>query len=316
MSHSVLDDLQLSPLMIGTAQFGLPYGVANTSGQPPFEEVCAILQCAHEGGINCLDTAPGYGESEGVLGRALEATGLREHMTVVSKVLRDVTEDSSAAGAATVARQEVLRSLQRLKLEALPVCLIHTQQGFRFIEALYQLKDEGLIRHVGCSTASPEATLEILRSGLCEAIQIPTSILDRRFSHGEVFREARARNVAIFVRSAYLQGLILMEPEQVPGDLTAVIPALQELRALAGEIGISLEELALRYVLGLEGLTCAVVGVESVQQMQRNVEICRKGKLDPEIQKRAEAMQFDLPDLIFEPWRWQKRMPDAVPLKA
>jgi aryl-alcohol dehydrogenase-like predicted oxidoreductase len=297
--------------MLGTVQFGLPYGVANVSGQPSFEDVCAILQCAHEGGVNCLDTAPFYGESEELLGRALHELKLGDAVTVVTKTLRLVEENASASEVGRMAESEVLRSLERLRLEALPVCLIHVQENFRYVEALQRLKEKGLIRHVGCSVTKPAAAREIIRSGLCEAVQLPTNILDRRFSHGGIFKEAQERGVAVFVRSAYLQGLILMEPDKVPDDLQAVVPALERLRALATELNLGTEELALRYILGLRGLSCAVVGVENVAQMRHNIEVFSSGALDAGIQQRVEALEFDLPDLIFEPWRWQKRMPDA-----
>ena len=61
----------LSRLALGTVQFGLPYGVANRSGQPPFKVARDILACAIEVGVTVLETAEGYGESEAVLGRAL-----------------------------------------------------------------------------------------------------------------------------------------------------------------------------------------------------------------------------------------------------
>lgn len=302
---------QLSQLMLGTAQFGLPYGVANVSGQPSFEEVCAILQCAQNGGVNCLDTAPGYGESEAVLGQALQKLDRRDAMIIVTKALRLVDGNASPSEIERLAENEVRRSLERLQLETLPICLVHVQENFRYVEALIKLREKGLIRHLGCSVNSPAAAREILRSGLCEALQLPTNILDRRFSHGGIFEEAQKRGIAVFVRSTYAQGLLLMEPNQVPEDLRAVVPALGQLRALAEELNLGLEELALRYVLGLEGLSCAVVGVESATQIQRNLEIFDKGVLGPALQARIEALRFDLPDLIFEPWRWQKRMPDA-----
>jgi aryl-alcohol dehydrogenase-like predicted oxidoreductase len=316
MKTTRLGEYELSQLMLGTAQFGLAYGVANKSGQPGLDEVCAILRAAHEGGVNCLDTAPFYGESEEVLGRALAATNLRDKMTVVTKSLRLADENSSADGVYKMAESEVLQSLGRLQLEVLPLCLIHVQENFRYVEALLKLKEKGLIRHVGCSTVTPDATLEIIRSGLCEAIQIPTNILDRRFTNAGVLREAKERGVAVFVRSSYLQGLILMEPDEVPDDLKVVIPALQTLRSFAGENSLTIEELALRYVLSLEGLSSAVVGVESVAQITRNLEIFEAGALNAEQMQRIAAFDFQLPDLVFQPFRWQKRMPDAPKIRA
>lgn len=307
-----LGEFQLSRLMIGTSQFGFPsYGIANTTGQPSFDDVCAILKIAYEGGVNCLDTAPYYGESEEVLGRALRKLGLANEMVIVTKTLRLATENYSPQEAAAMAEGEILASLQRLQTDAVPVCLIHVETNFRYVEALLKLKEKGLVLHVGCSTVTPGATLEIIESGTCEAVQVPTNILDRRFSHGGVFQRGKEKGVAIFVRSSYLQGLIVMEPSTVPDDLQVVVPVLYQLRELARDAGLTIEELALRYVLGLDGLSCVVVGVESVAQMEHNVEVVERGMLPADLRAKIEALTFDLPDLIFEPWRWQRRIPDA-----
>jgi aryl-alcohol dehydrogenase-like predicted oxidoreductase len=316
MRTTRLGEYEISPLMLGTVQFGLPYGVANRSGQPSFDDVCAILQCAFDGGVNCLDTAPFYGDSEEVLGRALQTLNLADKMFIATKSLRTVSPDSNPQAVLAVAREEVESSLQRLRLKSLPLCLIHVQENFRFVDALLALKAEGLIHHVGCSAVDPQATLAILRTGQCEAVQIPTSILDRRFIEARVFEEAQARDVAVFARSTYLQGLVLMEPSEVPDDLQAVVPALKQLRAVAAEAAMNIEELALRYVLGIGGLSCAVVGVESLAQMRSNLAIFERGPLESTLHEKIAALQFGLPDLIFEPWRWQKRMPDAKPVRA
>lgn len=313
MTTTKFHELELSQLMLGTVQFGLPYGVANHSGQPAFDEVCAILQVAHAGGVNCLDTAPFYGESEEVLGLALQTTGLQNKMFVASKVLRDADVKTSAREAQQMAEREVRNSLERLKIETLPLCLIHIEGNFRHVEALVKLQEQGLIKHIGCSTATPAATREIIASGVCEAIQIPASILDRRFHDAGIFREAKARGVAVFARSAYLQGLILMEPQEVPNDLQTAVPVLHKLRELAAASHLSMNELALRFVMGLEGLSCVVVGVESTQQMRRNLEIFAQGPLEAELMQRVLALPIELPNLIFEPWRWQKRMPSSGP---
>lgn len=311
MRTSTLGNYKLSALMLGTVQFGLPYGVANTSGQPSFREVCDILETAAAGGVNCLDTAPFYGESEEVLGRALRETGLLEQMVVVTKCLRHVTPGSPAQAAAEAMEEEVATSLKRLGLDALPICLTHISDNFQYAEELLKLKERGLVHHIGSSTVNPEGTLSLLDSGLCEAVQLPTNILDRRFSGGGVLQRAARENVAIFVRSTYLQGLILMEPESVPEDLTVVTPVLRELRALAKDAGLTIEELALRYVLGLEGVSCLVVGVESRAQTAANIEIFSRGPLDADVMQRVHDLTFDIPSLVFEPWRWQKRMPDS-----
>ena len=81
MLTSTWNNEQLSRLMLGTVQFGMPYGVANRTGQPSYPDVVAILAAAVEGGVNCFDTAAAYGTSEDVLGRALRELGIADRVT-------------------------------------------------------------------------------------------------------------------------------------------------------------------------------------------------------------------------------------------
>lgn len=303
-------EYQFSQFMLGTVQFGLAYGIANRQGQPAFRDVCAILEAAHAGGVNCLDTAPFYGESEEVLGRALHETGLTDKMFVVTKALRSADPALSADEIAAKVEEQVTTSLRRLRIEVLPLCLVHAEENFAYAESLQRLQGKGLIRHIGCSTVNLQPTREIVGSGLATAVQIPTNILDRRYSHSGFFEEAAQNKVAVFVRSAYLQGLLVMPPENVPPDLREVVPVLQKLRALAVEAGIGIEELALRYVLSLKNLSCAVVGVDTAEQVRRNLELFERGPLEESVLEAVSTLAFDLPEKITSPFLWQKRMPD------
>ncbi|NCC93899.1 MAG: hypothetical protein EOM10_11550, partial [Opitutae bacterium] len=86
MNTATFADYHLSRLMLGTVQFGLSYGIANRQGRPSYAVVRDILACAFEGGVNCLDTAAAYGESEELIGRALRELGLADRVIVVTKV--------------------------------------------------------------------------------------------------------------------------------------------------------------------------------------------------------------------------------------
>lgn len=302
-------EYEFSRLMLGTVQFGLSYGVANTKGQPSFQDVCTMLEQAYAGGVNCLDTAPAYGESEAVLGRALKETGLHEKMHVVSKAMRRVEESQTSAEIAQAAEEEIAHSLEHLQLDALPLCLMHWEGSFHHFDALVKAKEKGLVRHIGCSITDVTRAREVLRSGQVEAMQIPLNLLDRRLignaQETESFlTEAHQRGVAIFTRSAYLQGLLLMEPEAVPAHLGIVVPTLTALRALADAGQMPIAELVLRYVLSLRGVDCAVVGVDTVEQLQSNIEIFSRGELSDEVIAQIDALVPSLPDEILNPYHW------------
>jgi aryl-alcohol dehydrogenase-like predicted oxidoreductase len=160
---------------------------------------------------------------------------------------------------------------------------------------------------------TPKATLNILATGLAEAIQLPTNILDHRFISAGVFDLADKNNIAIFVRSIYLQGLVLMADETILPELAEVKPVLQKLRTLAREAGLSIGELAVRYILSLKGQTCTLVGVETVKQMRENIELFNRGPLPADLFMAVAKIVPTLSDHIIMPTKWSKRMPDVKP---
>jgi aryl-alcohol dehydrogenase-like predicted oxidoreductase len=139
--------MQFSRLMLGTVQFGLEYGIANESGKPSFDRVCEIVKTAFEGGVTALDTAAAYGTSEEVLGAALERLGLREAMTVVSKV--PPIPDGADAEAERFIERSLRESLRRLRLGRLAVCLLHREEDLRHLPLLEKMVGRGLTGGAG-----------------------------------------------------------------------------------------------------------------------------------------------------------------------
>ncbi|MFA5865791.1 MAG: aldo/keto reductase [Phycisphaerae bacterium] len=303
---------EFSRLMLGTVQFELNYGIANRTGQPSYETVREILSIAIEGGVNCFDTTAGYGESEEVLGKAFVELNVLDKITVVTKVTAISTEHHDAKTVDRIVEDSVMTSLKGLRMQVLPICLFHREENFCHIDSLLRLKDRGLLDKVGSSVITPDVTSKIVSSGVAEAVQIPTSLLDHRFSRVGIIAEAHKRRIDLFVRSVYLQGLLFVAEEDILPELTDVIPVLRKLRSLAREAGMNLAELAVRYVLSLEGITSIVIGVETPQQMKDNLVLFRKGRLPVDLIFAINEAVPDLPDHILMPNRWSKRMPDVA----
>ncbi len=299
--------LTISRLTLGTVQFGLHYGIANKSGQPSYETARDIIACAYEAGVNCLDTAAAYGTSEEVIGKALTELGIADKVIIATKI-HHLEPGLSVSEADAAVEQCITTSRRRLRLEVLPICMFHIESNFlEYAESLAKMKERGLIKHVGSSTMTPEATLKIAGSGVAEAVQIPTSILDRRFVASGLLDRAADRSVAVFVRSIYLQGLLLMPEQDIHPQLADVIPVRRNLSALAHNSGISLTELAIRYLLGIPGITSLVVGVDTVDQMGENAALFAKGPLAPDLQLAVTQTVPDLPEAIIAPTMWPKR---------
>lgn len=305
----------LSRLMLGTVQFGLPYGVANRTGQPEYREVLAILAAAIEGGVNCIDTAAAYGTAEEVLGRALHELGVADRVVVVTKV-RALTPAELADGslAARAIEESVAESRRRLRLDCLPAVLFHREADGVYLPVLEQLKAKGWLRYAGVSCDNrPGPAADFVAGGLASALQLPGNILDRRHQCSGVLRAAAERGVAVFIRSIYLQGLLLMPEDEIPQALRAVVPARRALASVAGEAGMPLAELAMRYLLGIPGVTSLITGVETVAQLRENLTIVGRGALAGALMDAIEAAATELPEMILSPRLWPK--PTGGPAK-
>ena len=112
-----------SRLVLGTAQLGMPYGIANSTGQPDFETAVAIIKTAWECGIREFDTAQAYGESEAVLGRALSSLGIANDVRIITKLDPKLDPHQGQD-----IKRAVDRSLERLQLPCLFGLMLHREE--------------------------------------------------------------------------------------------------------------------------------------------------------------------------------------------
>lgn len=306
MHYSSVLNYSFSRLMLGTVQFGLPYGVANRTGQPDYREVVAIVDAAVAGGINCFDTAAAYGTSEELLGRALRELGIVEQVVVVTKV-RALTpaELADPARASSAILQSIERSRQRLQLDTLPIVLFHREADAAFVDLLEELQARKWLRHFGVSCDNrPGGAAKFVAAGNATALQLPANILDHRHEHSGIFAAAGAKGVAIFIRSVYLQGLLAMPEKSIPAALRAIIPVRRTLESIAADGGMPLLELAMRYLLAQREVTSILTGVETVQQIHDNLDMFSRGPLPEDILTAIHLAVPELSETLLTPSLW------------
>lgn len=259
----------LDRLGLGTAQFGLDYGIANSAGKTPVDEVRRILAEAGGAGIRLVDTAALYGESEEALGRALPA----------SHAFRVVTKTPKFPGGFGAAEARTLEdtlaaSLRKLGLPRAYALLAHQaddllgRDGDRFMEALLELKARGLVEKVGASVYTPSQVDALLGRHRIDAIQVPFNLLDQRLVRGGQLRALRRSGVEIHARSIFLQGVILMDLSALPAFLQPVRPVLARFRAEAAARGLDPLQAALAFALGREEISHSLVGVCDLAQLK------------------------------------------------
>lgn len=303
--------------MLGTVQFGLPYGVANRTGQPTYEAIREMVRFAVDAGINCFDTASAYGTSESILGRALGELGLADQLLIVTKVAPLTDEALAEAPVAERAiRDSIERSRQCLRLDRLPLVLFHRAEDAVYGYLMEDLKREGQIERWGVSgDHDPETALRLLGDPRIEALQLPGNLLDRRHANRGVYQAAERAGVALFVRSVYLQGLLRMPETEIPEPLRAVIDPRRQLATLASRFGLTLGELAVRYVLSQPGVVAVVVGCETIEQLRENIALIERGTLEPELLEAVAAITVDLPDNVITPSMWNRPTTASEPVR-
>lgn len=250
---------------LGTVQFGLDYGISNEDGRPNIDEVQRILELASKEGLDVLDTAAGYGESESVLGQCLEK--------LPPKTFKIITKFMGCHSEGEL-REQYSRSLERLNVEEVYGLMAHRPlELVEFPEVwkgLQKLKSEGLVVKVGYSLNTLEEfqQLENMHEtmGYPDLVQVPFNYFDVRFV--EVMKKLKSKGCEIHSRSTFLQGLFFMSIDKLSSYFESVKP---EIKSMQERFGDGLSGVLLKYALEKEYIDRVIIGVQSADQLNQNI---------------------------------------------
>lgn len=251
-------------LCIGTAQFGMKYGITNTKGKVGKEEIEKILKLAGKNGINYIDTAHAYGQAEEMIGKVWPAN-------IENKIISKIPPGSSMEEW----DRNLARSMQKLKTSKLNGYLIHSAEdlkGSRGCELLTWLKgirEKGLVDRVGISIYD-EKELEGLPLNEIQLVQLPISVYDQRMIKNGVIKRLTDNEVAVHARSVLLQGLLVQEPRDWPTWMSDELKKhhMRWMEELSDK-GRNLLEGALEFVKYCEGIEAVLVGVLTEDEMKQ-----------------------------------------------
>lgn len=285
-------------LALGSAQFGLPYGIANQRGMIGQDEARRILMNAREHGIDLLDTAIAYGDSEASLG-ALGISSWR----VVTKL--PATHEAYTDISAWVS-QQIHESLSRLRINRLYGLLLHRPEqlqsacGKELYQALCSLKSQGLVEKIGISIYTPDELDALYKHFSFDLIQAPFNVLDRRMIDTGWLARLHGQGIEVHVRSVFLQGLLLMPSANRPLPFARWQPLWDRWDHWLAEHQLTPVQACLQHALSFPEITQIVVGVDSMAQLQ-------------EILMNAEGVLPPLPPLLrtndidlLNPARWDR----------
>ncbi len=264
-------------LCLGTVQFGMDYGIKGQK-QPSKEDAIKMLDYATQNGIDSIDTANAYGTAEEVVGEFLKRkTVLRENLFLSSKFKPNALDDVKTDNYKRVIKEHLENQLKILNTDYLDSYMFHSSR-YAFdeekLKALYEVKKEGKIRHCGVSVYYPDEARICIDSPYVDFIQLPSSIFDQRMKKEGIFDYAIKNSlIQIHSRSAFIQGLILMNENEVPEFLSGAKPIIRKINELCENFNISRIKLAMLYVKQFDAISHLVFGVDNIEQLKENIKI-------------------------------------------
>lgn len=287
-------------LVLGTANWGGRYGAPGGEavvGEQTARELAAVFLGA---GHDLVDTAPAYGGSEELVGQVFAGRA-----RVVTKVASAVMGEPDAAQRAVAGLR---RSLRRTRVSRFAGVLLHdaaagTRRDRRALEVVEAIRLADIADRVGVSVyTAEEAQAAVQRLGV-DLVQLPCNVLDQRFLESGALAALVAAGVEVHVRSVYLNGVLLRDPETLPAPVATLGPALRRLAAAAAAAGTSVLYVATSFARSVPGAHAVVVGAFAVPQLREILAAWdRAGDGEPDSRDWAALAASDLPAVDPRTW--------------
>lgn len=285
-------------LALGTVQFGLSYGIANSRGQVGLDQAREIVTVARSSGLDTLDTAIAYGQSEATLGQ-LDLKDFKL-ITKLPALPDDCTDVRGWV------EMQLADSFERLGCSRIHGLLLHrpeqllARHGAPLFRALGELKRQGLVEKIGVSIYEPQELDRLFDDMHFDLVQAPFNVLDTRLIDSGWLQRLPAMGCELHVRSVFMQGLLLMPAAERPAKFSRWTPLWREWDDWLEVSELTPVQACLRHALAFEEISRVVVGVDSARQLEEIVQAA-SGEL-PEI---PSTLRSSDPGLL-NPSRWNQ----------
>lgn len=287
-----------SKLILGTVQFGLNYGVNNTTGKPSKENIKSILDSAYNSGVQLLDTAEAYGDSQNKIGEY--------HNNSTNKFNVITKFSSNTEGFSLNIIERVHNNLKILDIDKLYCYMFHSFDDFKkyfekYRKDLLILKRDGIINNIGVSLYSNDELESVLKFNEITLVQLPFNLLDNNNKRGNIIKKAKAKGIEIHTRSAFLQGLFFKNTNEFSVKIKPLETYLNLLNDLCDE-DYKMNDLALNYVCNQKNIDKVLIGVDNVQQLESNI-LSEKKHIEKELTNNIEVIDVKETKLL-NPSNW------------
>jgi uncharacterized protein len=266
-------------IVLGTAQMGLDYGINNKNGKIPLEQSEKILNKAYESGIKFLDTAQVYGEAHKVIGE-FHKTNPTTKFKINTKIPSNIDLNK--------VEFTIENYLKDMRVDNIETLMFHSfnsySEGSEILNKLISLKNKGIIKNIGVSVYKNIEIEKLLSDKSIKTIQLPFNVLDNLNLKGDLLRKLKVNKKNVQARSVFLQGLLFKVLNDKNDSLKKLNFELSFLRELILEYNCTMEQLAISYCCYQENIDEIILGVDSLDHLDRNL----------------QAIKFNLPCELFE----------------
>jgi aryl-alcohol dehydrogenase-like predicted oxidoreductase len=258
-------------LALGTAQFGLPYGIANQIGQVNHMEASHIIELARLNKIDTLDTAIAYGQSENCLGQI----GVCD-FKVVTK-LPALPED--VVDVAFWVQEQMQDSLRRLNMTGVYGLLLHRSQQLTdskrkvLVQTLEQLKKDGIVQKIGVSIYDHSELTNITNYFPIDLVQSPYNLIDQSLQTSGWLKKLFDSNIEIHTRSTFLQGLLLMPTAAIPEKFKYWFPLFNKWHSWLLDNNLSAIQACFGFIKSYSQISKIITGVDSAKQFKQLIDL-------------------------------------------
>jgi len=269
-------------LILGTAQLGMRYGIANVTGQPSQQVASTLVKRAISQGVAGIDTARAYGSSEMVIGSVIRS-GWEGRVRIITKLspLAECDAKTPRSTVQALVDTSVLASCLSLGVQKLDVLMLHRashlyEWGGTVWNRVKHLQQEGRIAQLGASIQSPNELAWCLEVPEIQFIQLPCNLLDWRWDEWipKVLAKKKETGLKIHVRSTLLQGLLVSRDllhwqRAGVADPASVITWLEAQASAYNKNSIA--SFCLTVMASQAWVDSIVAGVENQQQLEQNL---------------------------------------------
>lgn len=286
----------IEKFILGSANFGTPYGTSNSSKKISKTEIREILDLAKQNKISQIDTAFNYKNSEKLIGNFIK----KKDFTIITKLPKIGKKIS-------LVQKSVLQSLKRLKRKQVYGVLVHSLEDLKspnikkiFLE-LEKLKNKKIIKKIGVSVYSEKNLANIIKKYNIDIVQFPASVFDLRFLKKNLFLRLKRKKIKILTRSIFLQGIIFLNKQVIMNKFGKHSKHIIKFKKDFNNDTNKMINYCLSFVENFKHIDGIIIGVNSSREL---VQILNNSKIKIKI-KNFNKYSIKS-EKILKPYNWNK----------